>query len=243
MKAVAAPLRLVLALVHALLGLVIVLGLFPLLEIAARRRCIRWWSAAMLRRLGIEHQVEGRLHEGAKLLVANHVSWLDVLALHAFCPQARFVSKADVQRWPLVGRLVAAAETLYIERERKRDALRVVHQIAEALRDGQTVAAFPEGTTGDGVVLLPFHANLLQAAIVTAAPVQPVALRYADARHAVSPAALWLGETTLAGSLWKIACADRLVVRVRVLAAEASAEADRRALAARLRAQIAGAWE
>ncbi|MDE1950574.1 MAG: 1-acyl-sn-glycerol-3-phosphate acyltransferase [Burkholderiales bacterium] len=239
----AAPFRLGLAVVHALVGLAIVLCLFPFLELAARRRRIRWWSAAMLRRLGIEHRVEGRLEEGAKLIVANHVSWLDVLALHALCPEARFVSKADVQRWPLVGRLVSAAETLYIERERKRDAMRVVHQIAQALREGQTVAAFPEGTTGDGVALLPFHANLLQAAIVTGTPVQAVALRYADARHAVSPAALWLGETTLVGSLWKIARAERLVVRVRVLAAEASADAERRALAARLRERIGNAWQ
>ena len=73
--------------------------------------------------------------------------------------------------------------TLFIERERKRDALRVVHQIAAALRAGDIVAVFPEGTTGDGRDVLPFHANLLQAAIATGAPVQPVVLRYRDARR------------------------------------------------------------
>ena len=82
------------------------------------------------------------------------------------CP-ARFVSKADVRHWPVLGRLVDAAGTLYIERERKRDAMRVVHQMAEALRAGDTLAVFPEGTTTDGHSLLPFHANLLQAAIAT----------------------------------------------------------------------------
>ena len=80
------------------------------------------------------------------------------MAVHAVCPEARFVSKADVQRWPLVGRLVDAGATLYIQRERRRDAMRVVHQMAAALKAGDTVAIFPEGTTADGRTLLPFHA-------------------------------------------------------------------------------------
>ena len=114
------------------------------------------------------------------------------------CPQARFVSKADVRHWPLLGWLVDAAGTLYIERERKRDAMRVVHQMAEALAAGDMVAVFPEGTTGDGRALLPFHANLLQAAIAAGAPVQPVALRFSDAGACGSARrSASLGDTTL----------------------------------------------
>jgi 1-acyl-sn-glycerol-3-phosphate acyltransferase len=160
------------------------------------------------------------------------------MAIHAVCPQARFVSKAEVHHWPLVGRLVGAADTLYIERERRRDSLRVMHHMAEAMAAGDTVAVFPEGTTGDGRTLLPFHANLLQAAIATATPVQPVALRFSDPHHAFSPAALFLGETTLAQSLWRLACARGLVVTVSVLPAQMSAHADRRALAQHLREEI-----
>lgn len=236
-----APWRLLRSVLHALHGVAIVLLRFPSLDRAGRQAQVRWWSAKMLRLLGIRLDVQGAFRPGAKLLVANHVSWLDILAVHAVCPEARFVSKADVQRWPLVGRLVEAGATLYIERERKRDALRVVHQVAEALQAGDTVAVFPEGTTGDGHALLPFHANLLQAAIATGAPVQPLALRYADARHAVSPAAQWLGDTTLLGSLWKIAAADGLVVRVQVLTAEGSRHADRRALSEQVRGIIGSA--
>lgn len=195
----------------------------------------------MLAVLGLELRFDGAFKPGAKLIVANHVSWLDITAVHAVCPEARFVSKAEVRHWPLVGRLVDAAGTLYLQRERARDALRVVHLMAEALSGGGTVAAFPEGTTGDGVTLLPFHANLLQAAIATGTPVQPLALRYADARHAVSPAAQWLGRTTLLGSLWKLARADGLVVHLRVLPPEGSQHADRRALAAHVRSRIAEA--
>lgn len=230
--------RLLRAVLHGLHGVLVVLLLFPGLDVAGRRLRVQWWSAKMLRMLGMALHVQGTFKPGVKLIVANHVSWLDILSVHAVCPEARFVSKADVQRWPLVGRLVAAGDTIYIQRESRRDAVRVVHQMAEALQQGGTVAAFPEGTTGDGVTLLPFHANLLQAAIATEAPIQPVALRYTDAQHAISPAAQWLGDTTLFGSVWKLACAEGLNVQVRVLLPMATAHADRRSLAAHVRQQI-----
>jgi 1-acyl-sn-glycerol-3-phosphate acyltransferase len=230
--------RLSRSVLHGGHGLAVVLLRFPSLGVDGRRERVRWWSAKMLRLLGLELRVEGSFKPGSKLIVANHVSWLDILAVHAVCPEARFISKADVQRWPLVRRLVAAGDTLYIERESRRDAVRVVHLMAEALQAGGTVAVFPEGTTGDGAVLLPFHANLLQAAIATECPLQPVALRYADARHAVSPAAQWLGDTTLMGSVWKLARADGLRVHLRVLAPMTTAHADRRRLAGTVRQQI-----
>ena len=233
MHGVRALWRLARVVVHGLHGVFVVLLRFPSLEAAGRHARVGWWSSKTLRLLGLRLEVEGAFRPGAKLLVANHVSWIDIMAVHAVCPEARFVSKADVQHWPLVNRLVAGGGTLYIERERPRDAVRVVHQMAEALRAGDTVAVFPEGTTGDGRTLLPFHANLLQAAIATATPIQPVALRFSDARHAVSPAALFVGDTTLMQSLWQLACGDGIVVRVRVLGAQGTAHADRRAQAER----------
>jgi len=226
--------RLLRVIVHLAHGMALVALRWPALDAAGRQRRIAWWSGRMLQVLGIRLEANGHCRHGASLLVANHVSWLDILALHAVCPQARFVSKADVRHWPLLGWLVAAAGTLFIERERKRDALRVVHQMAEALRAGDTVGVFPEGTTGDGRSLLPFHANLLQAAIATETPVQPVALRYHQPGQSPSPSVAWVGTTTLAQSLWAIACAKHLAVTVTALPPVASAHADRRALAAHL---------
>ncbi len=241
MRTLRALARLALTVLHALHGVAIVLLRFPRLDTAARHERIRWWAGKMLRVMGVQQVVQGTPHAGATLLAANHVSWLDIVALHAVCPQARFVSKADVKRWPLINKLVDAADTLYIERERKRDALRVVHQVAEALQKGQTVAVFPEGTTGDGHALLPFHANLLQAAIAVEAPVQPVALRFSDPHHRVSPAAAYVGDTTLVQSVWRIACAEGLTVHVALLPAQGARHADRRVLADRVREQIAQA--
>ncbi len=222
-------------------GLVIVLFVFPSLDAAARQARIRWWSAKMLGSIGIELQVEGVPVAGGCLLAVNHVSWLDVMAVHAVVPAARFVAKADVQAWPLVSRLVDSAGTLYLERERKRDALRVVHRMAESLRRGDTVAVFPEGTTTTGHDLLPFHANLLQAAIATGVPVQPVSLRYADASHAVSEAVEFVGDTTMLQSLWRTARGERIVARLVFLPPRPAAGAERRELARALRADIAAA--
>jgi 1-acyl-sn-glycerol-3-phosphate acyltransferase len=130
----------------------------------------------------------------------------------------------------VLGWLIASVGTLFIERERKRDALRVVHQVAQALGEGQTIAVFPEGTTSDGRGVMAFHANLLQAAIAVGADIQPVMLRYPDEAQAVSPSVAWIGADTLAASMWRIACSDGLRVRVVVMPPHSAREADRRTL-------------
>jgi 1-acyl-sn-glycerol-3-phosphate acyltransferase len=237
-RALVAAWRLALMLLHVLHGMLVMRLHFASADAAGRHARIQWWSATLLRRLGIGITVRGTPRAGPTLLVANHVSWLDIAAIHAAAPQARFVSKSDVRQWPLVGRLVAGAGTIFIERENKRDALRVVHQIAEALRAGDMVAVFPEGTTGPGRELLPFHANLLQAAIATETAVQPAVLRFHQPGQAFSGAVEFVGATTLAQSLWRMACARGLQVEVQLLDAERTAHADRRALAAHLRERI-----
>jgi 1-acyl-sn-glycerol-3-phosphate acyltransferase len=241
MRRLRAAWRVTRVLVHALHGVAIALLRFPSLDTAARRVRVQWWAATMLRVAGVRLEATGGPREGGTLLVSNHVSWLDIVAIHALAPRARFVSKADVRHWPLLSRLVDAGGTLYLERERKRDAMRVVHRVSEALAAGDMVVVFPEGTTGEGRTLLPFHANLLQAAIATATPVQPVALRFSDATDAFSPAVAYVGDTTLAQSLWRVASAEGLRVRVQFLEAMPSAGAERRALGEQLRARIAAA--
>ena len=239
MRAAIALARLLRCGLHVLHGMA-VMTRFPGLDEAGRHARIGWWSAALVRHLGLMLHVRGTApRPGATLVVANHVSFLDIAAIHAAIPQARFVSKADVLAWPLLGWLIRNAGTLFIERERKRDALRVVHAMAESLQRGETVAVFPEGTTGAGDVPLPFHANLLQAAIATGTPVQPVVLRYAAPGEHVATAAQFLGETTLLQTVWRMASARGLAVHVEILPPVATAHADRRALAEHLRQLVA----
>ncbi len=238
MRAFVAAWRLLRAVLHLLHGMA-VMATFPLRDKPGRHECIRWWSAGVLRAMGITLQLSGTPRPGATLIVANHVSWLDIAAIHAAVPHARFVSKADVLSWPLLGWLIRNAGTLFIERERKRDAVRVVHAVAAALTAGDTVAVFPEGTTGAGPELLPFHANLLQAAVATGTPVQPVVLRFFDATARFSVAVAYLDDTTLLQSMWRVASARGLGVCVDLLPPLGAQHADRRALATHLRDAMA----
>lgn len=231
--------RLARAVSHILVGLLTILIRFPRLPQEQKEIRIQAWSLEMLARLAIKLIVDGvPPAHGPVLLIANHISWLDITALHAarYC---RFVSKADVKRWPLIGTLATGVGTLFIERESRRDAMRVVRYMTESLRAGDVLAVFPEGTTSDGVNLLPFHANLLQAAIAADAPVLPVALRFVDtATGESSGAPLYVGDDTLMGSVWRTLTAPQIAVVITLGEPQTAQGRDRRAWAADLRIEI-----
>jgi 1-acyl-sn-glycerol-3-phosphate acyltransferase len=236
MRALRAAWRLVHALAHALAGWRTIVFEFPRLAPSEREERVRLWAREMLRVLGIELRVRGTPAEsGPMLLVANHISWLDILVMHA-SRHCRFVSKSEVERWPLIGTLATGAGTLYIERESRRHAMRVVHHMAESLRAGDVLAVFPEGTTSDGRTLLPFHANLLQAAISADAPVQPVALSFVDVKTGeVSLAPMYVGDESLVESLWRTLTAPSLAAVVTFGEPQRTNGRDRRAWAGDLR--------
>ncbi|MFO6418692.1 lysophospholipid acyltransferase family protein [Hylemonella sp. W303a] len=230
--------RLLRAFLHLFHGLFIVVVRFPRLSEERREQHVQVWARALLRHLGLRVEVRGDVvSPGPLLLASNHISWLDIMSLHAarYC---RFVAKADIQRWPLVGRLVAGAGTLFIQRESRRDAMRVVQHMAERLRAGEVLAVFPEGTTSDGQTLLPFHANLLQAAISADVPVQPVALDFLDSRGERSLAPCYIGEDSLLDTAWRTARSKGLVVRVTYGAPQTAQGRDRRGWADALRDDV-----
>jgi len=204
MNALRAAWKLARGFAHALAGLLTIVFLFPHWDEAHRYARVQSWAREMLAVLGIRLELRGQPpFAGPMLLAANHISWLDILVMHA-ARHCRFVAKAEVRHWPLIGALATGAGTLYIERESRRDAMRVVHHMAESLQRGEIVAVFPEGTTSDGLTLLPFHGNLIQAAISADAPVQPVALSFIDAQTgepSLSPC--YIGDDTLLGSIWR----------------------------------------
>lgn len=234
--------RLLRAVAHGIQGLLIIVLRFPRLNEEQRAAQVMLWSRGLLACLGIKVEVREAVPgaaalPGPLLIVANHISWLDIVALHAarFC---RFISKADVLRWPLIGRLASGAGTLFIKRESRRDAQRVVHHMAERLQAGDVLAVFPEGTTTTGDDLLPFHANLLQAAISAEAPVQPVALEFLDRAGNRSYAPSYVGDETLFGSIWRTARANGVTVRLVFGEPRAATGRDRRVWATELREEV-----
>lgn len=226
--------------VHVLRGLMQIVLLFPRLSRQDCDRRVQIWARGMLKRLGIELKLVGTpARSGPMLVVSNHISWVDILALHAVC-HCRFVSKADVARWPLLGTMASGAGTLYVKRDSRRDAMHVLHRMAQALRDGDILAVFPEGTTGDGSAVLPFHSSLIQAAITADAPVQPVALNIIDGRSGrPSRAVSYMGDDSLLGSLWRTLRARQLCVVVTFGTPQLNGGRDRRAWARDLHRDIA----
>lgn len=240
MSRIIAGWRLLRVVLHILGGVWTILTVFPRLAPLQRHTRVQVWALEMLDCIAIKLVVNGTPPvAGPMLLAANHISWVDIVVLHA-TRHCRFVSKDEIARWPLVSTLANAADTLYITRESRRDAMRVVHQMAQCLRDGDVLAIFPEGTTGDGASLLPFHANLLQAAISANAPIQPVALQFMDGQTgAISFAPCYVGDDTLWQSLWRTLCANHVQAVVQFGTPELAQGRDRRAWAADLRETIA----
>lgn len=238
LRAVARLLRLI---AHILAGLATVLLRFPRLSPDQQHARVQAWSRALLAHAGIALEIRGTPPAGGPVvLVANHLSWLDISVMHA-ARHCRFISKSDVQRWPVIGRLATAAGTLYIERNTRRDAMRIVRLMQEALQRREVLGVFPEGTTGDGTALLPFHANLLQAAVLADAPVQPVGLRFIDrATGRPSAAVLYVGDDTLVGSLWRVLRSDAITAVVHYGAPQHAAGRDRRVWAEDLRQAVDG---
>ena len=205
--------------VHVVGGLVTTVLVFPWVGPPKKQMLIRKWCQQLLRMLKVDARVHWR-HDGGLpgnvLIVANHISWLDIFVLNALQP-ARFIAKADLRRMPIVGRLIANVGTLFIERERRRDTHTVNRHTVDALARGDLVAVFPEGTTGDGRGLLKFHSSLLQSIVDAEGHMQPIAIRYrtpAD-QHCAAPA--YVGELSLLGSFWRVTGERRFVAELHVM--------------------------
>ena len=222
--------RLLRVLAHLLLGLGICVLLFPWLGRERRMRRIRRWSLQLLRIFGVRAELTGVAGAGQGLWVANHVSWIDIFVINALFP-SRFVAKSEVRRWPLVGALCAWAGTIFIQRANPRDLRQTMAVMVAALRDGERVVVFPEGTSAAQGSVLPFRANLFEAAIEAGVPVQPVSIRYLDPEGRFHGAVEYIGTTSLIESMVAILSGGPVYARLGVLPAFEACGADRRTLA------------
>jgi len=224
---------------HFAVGLGTVLFVFPKLDARAKRLRIRRWSRRLLHLMRVEIRIAGALAHPNVIVVANHVSWLDIFALHAVGP-VRFIAKSEIARWPLIGRLVRGVGTLFVERGRRRDTHRVNREVAAALADGDIVAVFPEGTVTNGSEVLPFKASLLQPIVDAQGAVQPVAIRYRTPAGERSFVPVY-DDVSFLHSLWRVCGARALVVDMVAMAPLPAAGRHRRAVAAAAEAAIRAA--
>ncbi len=234
-------LRLARVMVHLVAGLATCALVFPLVSHDARERLTRRWSRKLLGmcRVTVEQGAGAPVLEHA-LIVANHVSWLDIFVINALHP-CRFVAKAEIRAWPVLGWLAAAAGTVFIARGNRRELRHIFKGLVTVLQEGQRVAFFPEGTTSSQGQVLPFHANLFEAAIDANVAVQPYALAYLDAAGGYHPSVDYVGDTSFVDSLFAILQGPPVRARLRVLAPIDSVDAHRRELAEQAHAAVAGA--
>lgn len=228
---------------HLIAGLLTSAVVFPLVGAAGRERLIRRWSAKLIGICGVVIRVRdlsGGVDAQPALIVANHVSWLDIFVINSLQP-CRFVAKSDIRDWPLIGWLCEKAGTIFIARGRQRDVRRIFEGLVTSIHAGERVAFFPEGTTVAQGQVLPFHANLFEAAIDARVPVRPYAIKYLDAADKLHPAADFIGDMTFAESMVAILKSRRFVAELTLLPLIETEGAHRRDLAATARAAIAGA--
>lgn len=214
---------------------------FPALAPDARHDEVQRWARRVLRVLRVDVVQAGQLGPGTRMLVSNHVSWLDVMVLHALLPQARFVAKSEVRDWPAVGTLVAGAGSLFVDRRQPRLARRSVDEVTGVLRSGGLVAVFAEGTTTDGRQVLPFRSGLLRAATAAGCPVQPLALRYREGALASSRSVPYIDDDSLLQSLWRLCRSGGIQARVTLLAPRPAGASTPRDLATHLHRDVSSA--
>jgi 1-acyl-sn-glycerol-3-phosphate acyltransferase len=234
-------LRLARLCLHLVYGLLVCAVVFPWIGMPRRARRIGHWSRQLVAICGVK--VDLRMLQGLEpaeraLIVANHVSWLDIFVINTVQP-CRFVAKSDIRNWPLIGWLCDKAGTIFIARGRVRDVRRIFEHLVEALHDGEHVAFFPEGSVASPGVLLPFHANLFEAAIDARVPVQPYALQYVDTKGRLHPAADFSGSIGFLKSAMMIAGARGMTAQLTLLPAISTEGAHRRELANVARSAIA----
>jgi len=228
---------------HLFAGIAIVALLFPFYGRARRRLAQARWSARVLSAVNVEPRMHGappEVKDRAAVLVANHISWLDIPLVHSVW-QVRFIAKSEVRRWPLIGWLSARTGTLFIQRGKGRHAVRINQAIHAAFLAGDAIGVFPEGMTSEGTGLQPFHASLLQSAVDEHALVFPVALRYLDEEGRVNVNASYVGDTSLIESMATILRERKIVAELIFLPAIDAEGRSRRDLARETHAAIAAA--
>jgi 1-acyl-sn-glycerol-3-phosphate acyltransferase len=236
-------LRVVRVMLHLITALWTCALIFPFIDAAGRAWRVRHWSGQLLAMCRLTVHIERSGEQEASvpaLAVCNHVSWLDIFVINSMQP-THFVAKSDIRDWPLIGWLCATAGTIFISRGRMRDVRRIFENLVASLRAGDHVAFFPEGTTASQGTILPFHANLFEAAIDAGVAIQPYALRYLDAQGRLHPSVDFVGDMSFAESLLAILRGDPIVAHLMVLPLLDSTGAHRRDLAHAAHDAIAGA--
>ena len=225
--------------------------MLPVLTDGTRAAWIRRLAGVVPRIMGVRVRVSGGIPDAdavtlgrrqgktGYMVCSNHISFLDIFLLDSILP-VRFVAKKEIESWPVFGLISRAAGTLFIDRSRRRAVLEMAEKMNESLRAGESVLFFPEGTTGEGRVLLPFYANLFASAVATEAELIPVVIRYTQ-KGEITTIPSYAGNIPLFTVMKRIVFSSGLEAEVQVLEPISSAGVDRKTLCAQTSAVMSAA--
>jgi 1-acyl-sn-glycerol-3-phosphate acyltransferase len=196
------------------------------------------WLKRLTKILGLQVQVAAAPLPVPTMVVANHVSWLDIIAIGSVHP-AYFLAKDDVRRWPFIGSLLARAGTKFIRRNSASAVRECNKHLCHLLRIRQNVVVFPEGTTTDGTSVGSFHSALFEVPRQAYRPVQPLAIRYMNQgkRDTIAP---YIDDDIFIIHLWRILSRKLTCVELNFLPPVSSRE-HRRQVSQKCHAIIAAA--
>lgn len=225
---------------HTLTGFVIAGLLLPMVNKRYRYKLIQWWCKGLLAAFNIKVVVSGHIPPSDlshAMIIANHISWADIHVLNSVIP-LRYIAKSDIRHWPIFGFFASRVNTLFVDRAKKQDALRIVDITTACLKAGDRLCLFPEGTTTDGSLVLPFKSSLIEAASRAETPIYPVAIHYPLPNGGANTAMAYAGSTTLKESMQQALAIKSPVVMIHFFAPISSKHQDRRALALVVHAMI-----
>lgn len=240
--------RMPLMILHSFIGtpLTVMCQFRPFSGIRVRGRTLNtvisiWWSKAICHIFGLHHRVTGEFKPGAQLVVANHISWIDIMVLHSLCPVG-FVAKAEIKEWPVLGFVAASGGTVFHRRGSHDSASGAATAMADRLREGHPMAIFAEGGILPGTGIKRFHARMFAAAIEAQVPVQPVMLRYLQDGRRYDDITFLRGEHFV-GNFFRLLSQKKSVADIHVLSPIDPAGKQRRELASSSEQAVRAAFE
>ena len=233
--------RLIRLFVHVVMGVMLTALLAGLLRMSCDtaffQRVVGWWLRKAGQLVGVRVSVVGEPTQQAALMVANHISWLDIVLLGG-AANPRFLSKQEVRQWPIIGWLAEKSGTLFITRGKPGAAAQASATILQALQAGRVVLLFPEGTTTMGNDVRTFHARLFAPAFEAVVPVQPVVVRYPGRDGLTHPLVPYVDQQSLWDNLKAVLGEPEIHAEIHFLPLIPSVDIDRKTLAALCEQQV-----
>lgn len=225
---------------HLCIGLFMITFVLPNKNNSDKAQVINSWSKQLARIFNISVVVHGKppsLAPQNQMFLSNHISWFDIFALYTVF-NSRFIAKSDIQSWPVINKLCTGAGTFFIQREKIKDTKRVSDSITTALKNGDSVTFFPEGTTTDGTYLKPMKTSLIQSIVDSQGRIQPIYLNYRERNGKHSAAAAYIDDITMAQSLHTLLSSDGIEVHLHFLASIDASQHDRSSISSAIKASL-----